>query len=154
MNADWTQWIYIIVIAAMVIWSFMRRRKSGNTKVDAAVAVLANVNDNLRVLQERMNNWQSRKKFQTKSWQMYQDKLDSLDPALMSALNTAFVLADEFNARIDIARRNNMMATLQDMQLEKLQGPLMKSKEGLIEWLKTAYQNDSSMNQRRGCLGM
>jgi hypothetical protein len=151
---DWTQWIYIIVLFALVVWSFMRRRKSGNTNADFAIAVLAEVNDNLRVVQERMNNWQSKKKFQLGVWRRYENKLNFLDSSIASSLNAAYTLADEYNARIDNARKNHMMATLQDMQLEKLQEPLMKSKEGLIAWLKVAYQTDTKSNPRRGCLGM
>jgi hypothetical protein len=37
----------------------------------------------------------------------------------MSALNESFSLAEDFNARIDIARKNNAMMTLQDMQVRE-----------------------------------
>jgi hypothetical protein len=37
----------------------------GECESDAAVAVLQNVNNNLKIVEERSVNWQSKKKFQT-----------------------------------------------------------------------------------------
>jgi hypothetical protein len=130
-----------------------RRRKTGNTSLDAAAGILSNINANLKILEERQTNWQSKKKFQTSGWKMYKNKLEFLDPTLLTAINESFTIAEDLNSRIDSARKNRAMATLQDMPLEKLRAPLTKSKEGLTIWIRTNYQAETQNNQRRGCSG-
>ncbi|MBP1706318.1 MAG: hypothetical protein H6Q39_42 [Chloroflexi bacterium] len=152
-QSGWEQYVFIIVIVLLLIWSITRRRKSGNTNIDAVGSVLTDVNANQKILEERMTNWQSKKKFQTRSWRMNSDRLNFLEPSLISAMNEAFTLAEDFNTRIDTARKNNAFATLQDMPLEKLRDPLNKSREGLTIWLRTNYQSQAQTNQRSGCSG-
>jgi hypothetical protein len=84
---------------------------------------------------------------------MYKNKLEFLDPTLLTAINESFTIAEDLNSRIDSARKNRAMATLQDMPLEKLRAPLTKSKEGLTIWIRTNYQAETQNNQRRGCSG-
>jgi hypothetical protein len=151
--SNWQDYIFIVLLVAVLIWSMTRRRKAGNAPADAAMAIFANVNDNLKILEDRLTNWQSKKKFQSGAWKMYKDKLNFLDPSLMSSISESFTLAEDFNSRIDSARKNRVMATLQDMPLEKLRGPLTKSKEGLTNWFKTSYQTEAQSSQRRGCGG-
>jgi hypothetical protein len=150
--SNWTDYIFIVVVVLLLIWSLTRRRRStGNSNIDAVGGVLTEVDTNLRILDERMTNWQSKKMFQTRAWKTYRDRLQFLEPSLTSSINESFALVEEFNSRIDSARKNRAMATLQDMPLEKLKEPLNKSKEGLITWLKANYQTQT--NQRRGCSG-
>jgi hypothetical protein len=154
-EGEWTQYIFIVLIVLFLIWNIVRRRKVGNTNLDAAAGVLSEVNDNLRIMEERMANWQSKKKFKTSFWKNYSSRLDFLDQELKSKLNEAYAMADDFNARIDSARKNNSMPLLQDMQVSRLRDPLMKSKEGLVTWLRTNYQAEAQNNPRRGgCMGM
>jgi hypothetical protein len=153
MSGDYTTWLLLVLIFGLLIWNLTRRRRTGNTNLDAALAVLTDVNHNLKVMEERLTNWQSKKKFQIKGWRMYKDKLGFLDTDLNSSLNESFALADEFNARIETARKNQALYTLQDMQVERLRGPLTKSKEGLVNWLRSAYEAEQQNGTRRGCMG-
>jgi preprotein translocase subunit SecF len=153
-ESGWEQYIFIIVIVLLLVWSMTRRKKkSGNTNIDAVGGVLSDVDANQKILAERMTNWQSKKKFQTRSWRMYSDRLTFLESSLISSINETFALAEDFNARIDTAKKNRAMATLQDMPLEKLRAPLNKSREGLTLWLRTNYQSAAQTNQRSGCSG-
>jgi hypothetical protein len=157
MDESWVQYILIALILGALFWNMSRRKKqtSGNVRVDAVATVLTEVNENLKIMEERLSNWQSRKRFVTRGWTTFQTQLSFLDSAVVSALNEIYSTAEEFNARIDSARKNNVMATLQDMQVEKLREPLNKAKEGLGSWLRTNYQTEMQNAPRRsGCLGM
>jgi hypothetical protein len=151
LSGNWQDYIFIILLLAVLVWSMTRRRRAGNSPGDAAIGILGDVNMNLKILDERMTNWNSKKKFQTSGWKLYKDRLAFLDPALFSSISESFTLVEDFNSRIDSARKNKVMATLQDMPLEKMRGPLTKSKEGLTSWLRTSYQSEAQTNQRRGC---
>jgi hypothetical protein len=153
MSNDWTTWIFIALIVFLLFWNISRRRKSGNVNLDMAVAVFTDVNNNLKGLEERVNNWQSKKKFSTRSWNTYREKMGFLDSSLTAYLNESFTMMEDFNARIEMARKSQTMSTLQDMPLERLREPLTKSKEGLITWLKTTYETEQQNNPRRGCMG-
>jgi hypothetical protein len=154
-DGEWTQYIFIALIIAYFIWRMSRRSKrSGNTNLDIAADVLSNVNDNLKIVEERASNWGSKKKFQTASWNRSKEKVGFLGTELVSKLNESFALAEDFNSRIDSARKNNIMSTLQDMPLDRLREPLTKSKEGLVAWLQTNYQSEAMNSQNRGCSGM
>jgi hypothetical protein len=154
-SGGWEQYIFIIVIVLLLVWTMTRRKKqsSGNINIDAVGGVLGNVNENLRVLDERMTNWQSKKKFQTRAWNTYKDRLTFLDSSLTSSINESFTLAEDLNTRIDSAKKNKAMATLQDMPLEKLREPLTKSRDGLTTWLRTNFQAETQNSQRSGCGG-
>lgn len=150
---DWSQYIIFLALAVFLVWSYTRRRKMGTPKVDTAIAILTNVNDNFQVMENRLSNWQSKKKFQTGAWKYYKGKVEFLDSSLITSLNESFVLAEDFNSRIDSARKNKVMATLQDMPVEKMREPLNKSKEGLVAWLRANLQTEIQSKKRRNFLG-
>jgi hypothetical protein len=153
----WETWLLVVLVLVALFWNMSRRRKrqsSGNTRVDAASGVLIDVNDNLRVMEERLTNFQSKKKFTDRNWKIYQNQLEFLDPPILTALKDAFATAADLNSRIDSARKNKAMSTLQDMPLEKLRDPLNKGKEGLTTWLRSNYQTEMQSKPRSGCLGM
>jgi hypothetical protein len=154
LDEQWVQYLFIGLIVLLLIWNIMRRRRSGNSNMAAATAVLENINENLRILEERLSNYQLKNKFQTGSWKAYKDRMGFLGTELTAKLNETFTLADDFNMRIEAAKKSNNMSTLQDMQVERLREPLTKSKEGIVAWLKMNYTLETQMNPRRGCSGM
>jgi len=153
MTAEWSQYIIFIVIILLLVWSFMRRRRTASPKLDAVVGIISDVSQNLRILEERLTDWKSPKKFKTGAWRFYQDKVTFLDTELLAVLREAFTLAEDFNARIDSARKNHILSTLQDMPVERLRGPLMRSKEGLTAWLRANMETEMQGSKRRGLFG-
>jgi hypothetical protein len=154
-ESEWFQYVFIGLIFLLLIWNLTRRRRqssTGNPNIDAAGAVLSDINENLRVADERLANYQSKKKFHTGSWNNYKDKLGFLGTELSSNLNKSFLMAEDFNMRIDSAKRSNAMSVLQDMPVQNLKENLMRNKEELVSWIKTNYQLDQINNPpRRGC---
>jgi hypothetical protein len=153
MSNDVSIWILIAVLVALLIWNLTRRRKSSNSNLDAALGVISNIESNQKVVEARAADYQSKKKFQTGMWRIYKDKLTFLPADLVTNLTQAFAMAEDFNSRIDNARKSNSMATLQDMPLDKFRVLLSQCREGIVTWLKTGYQNDQQNSARRGCLG-
>ena len=150
---SWLSWVIFAVLIGFLLWTLTRRRGRGTPRLQTAIAVISDVNENLKVLETRQANPQSTKKFKTGAWKAYQDKLDFLDPATVASLKESSTLIEEFNQRIESARKTRSMATLQDMPLDKLKEPLSKSKEGLVQWLKANLQEEMKPT-RRGCLGI
>jgi hypothetical protein len=151
MSSDWTVWVFFLIIAALLVWNFTRRRKSGSMNLDIAMGILSNADDCIRMIEIRLADPQSKMKFQNASWRAFNKKIDFLGPELVAVLNEAFGMVDDFNQRIDTARKNKMMSTLQDMPVANLKAPMHKAKEGLAAWIKTGYRDE--IKNRRGCLG-
>jgi len=151
MPNDWIWWVVLILIAAWLVWSITRRRKSGSMNLDIAMGILSNVEDCIRMIEIRKADPQSKYKFQNASWKAFNKRLDFLSPELVAVLNEAFGLVDEFNQRIDLARKTKTLSSLEDLPVEKLKAPMYKAKEGLAAWMKTSYQDQ--YKNRRGCLG-
>jgi len=153
MTGEWSQYIVFLVIIIFLVFSYLRRKKTSSPRLDAAAGLISDVSENLQIMENRISNWQSKRKFKTSSWKYYKEKVGFLDTNLLSTINEAFTLAEDFNARIDSARKNNLMSTLQDMQVERLRGPLTKSKEGLMAWLKANMQTEMQNKKGRGLFG-
>ena len=150
---NWLSWVIFVVLIGFLLWTLTRRRGRGTPKLQTAIGVISEVNDDLRILETRQANPQSNKKFKAGAWKTYQEKLDFLDPATVASLKESFTLIEEFNQRIESAKKTKSLATLQDMPLDKLKEPLAKSKEGLVVWLKANLQEEMKPT-RRGCLGI
>jgi hypothetical protein len=151
MSENW--WIILIIIAILLVWTFFRRKSSATPKLDTAIGIITDVNNNLRVVEVRQAEPASKKKFSDGNWRRYQDKLEFLDAAVVSALKEAFTLVEELNSKIDVAKKNNTLSALQDLPLENLKGLLTTSKKGLADWLKANMQSELQNTKRRTWLG-
>ncbi len=149
MSNSWVEYLFLILVLVLLVWRFSRRQRSSSSNIDGASTVLADINANLQVIDEWMTKRQSKRKFQTRGWRSYKDKVVFLDPPIASALDGAFTLAEDFNIRIDSARRYKAMATLQDMPVESLREPFTKGKEALVFWIRAVYHDQSQTNYRR-----
>jgi hypothetical protein len=146
----WDTYIILIVFAAIFAWSIYRRKRSGNIKVRSTIGLMADIEFNLRVMEARIRDWKTYKKFRTGEWDRYKDKIEFLSPAVRDSLNRAFTMAVDFNSRIDTARKNRSPMYLMDIQAESLRDPLTKSKSGIQAWLSENLQKELSAGRQRG----
>jgi hypothetical protein len=146
-------WILVIVILLLVFWTFSRRRKPRSNKLETAMSIIADINYNIRVMEIRTTDTLSKKNFKVLDWHFYKDRVDFLKPELVTTLNETFAIAEEFKNKIDIAKKNKAMETLQDMDLSKLKGPLEESRKGLVAWLRDNVNTEMQTNARRNWLG-
>ena len=150
MNRDWSI-ILLVILIIILVWLFTRRGRRDSPRLQVAIALIADVNDNLKILENHRIDPASTKKFRDRSWKAYQEKLDFMDASTSLAIKDCFTLISEVNEKIDIARRNKSPATLQELPLEKLRELLAKSKDGLVSWLRVNLQ--SEMRTRHGPFG-
>jgi hypothetical protein len=150
MTGDWSITLFVIVIA-LIIWFFTRRRGRESPRLQVAIALIANVNDNLRIMETHRIDPQSTKKFKDGAWKGYGDRLEFLDVPTAAALKDSFAIISEFNEKIESAKNTRSTIVLRDLPLEKLKEPLAKSKEGLVQWLRANLQDE--MRTRRGPFG-
>ena len=121
--------------------------------MDATIAVLSDVNHNLKVIDLRTADKLSKKNFKVYNWYFYKEKMEFLDPELVTTLNEAFTIAEEFKNKIDVAKKNKALESLQDMQMERLKEPLTRSRKGLAAWLKANVNSEMQTITRRNWLG-
>jgi len=150
-----SQWSILIPIIILIVLSFVMRRRRPAEKTDPAIAgsLFLDVNENLK-LAESFSFQRRPKKFRTGSWQRNSEKVDFLDVSLRSSLADAFGLAEGFNQEIESAKKYKSTIYLSGVDVQKLEGPLTKSKEGLEEWLKANMQQTGPEAGRRGCMGV
>jgi hypothetical protein len=146
-------WILVIVILILLFWTFSRRRKPRSNKLDTAMSILADINHNARVMEIRQAEGLSKKNFKVVNWQYYKDRVDFLKPELVATINEAFTIAGEFKNKIDVAKKNKALETVQDLDLSKLKEPLEQSRKGLAVWLRDNVNSEMGTNARRSWLG-
>lgn len=145
-------WVLIIIILLLVLWTFSRRRKPRSSKLDTAIAVLSDINYNQKILEIRTADKTSKKNFRVTNWHFYKDRVEFLQPDMVTTINEAFTIAEEFKNKIDLARKNNTLESL-DIQLERLKEPLTQAKKGLVTWLRDNVNAEMQTNTRRNWLG-
>lgn len=128
-----------------------RKRKGGGTSLEMVVALLSEVSYNRKLMEDFHFHWNI-KKFKVDSWNRDKSKLDFLDQPLQAALSDAFNLIEDFNQRIDAAKKNRTSSYLAGIDIEKLRTPLDKSWQGLQEWLKENLEK-AGLPPRRGLFG-
>jgi hypothetical protein len=152
MENNWTSYIIFIAVILMLLWVLFRTRKRSSTpRLQSAIGMISDINENLKILETRRLNPESPKKFKTGSWKAYQDSLDYFEPETLKALTETYKLIKEMNERIEIAKKTQSLSTLKDLPLDKLNEPMVKSKEGMVRWLRANIQAESQ--SRRNLFG-
>ena len=127
--------LFLVVIGLILFqFFFMRRRKPEETQQDIVRNLLTDVRMNLGLV-EVFRAQQQVKKFELVSWQMNKTKLDFLAQPLQVALSDAFVMAEDFSRQISMAKKHKSASYMVNINVDKLQEPLTKSKQGLEDWL-------------------
>ncbi len=123
------------IVGLILLQIFLRRRrKPETTHPEIVQSLLSEVKLN-QALVETFNLRQKPKKIETVSWQRSKDKLGFLDSSLQVALSDAFTMAEDFNQQIDAANKHKSASYMASVNMDRLKGPLAKSKEGLEQWL-------------------
>jgi hypothetical protein len=153
MNDRWSMLLILVLlgVALIWIWSRWKGKGRGSNRLQSAINLIADVNENLKLIEQRRITPQSTKKFKTGVWKVNQDRLDFLDPETITSLTEAFKLIGESNNEIEVAKKGGSIEVLQNLPLDKIKTPLTKGKEGLVKWLRANLQ--SEMMSRRGLFG-
>jgi len=147
------QWTIIIPIIILIVLSVVmrRRRPAEKTEPEIVGSLFLDVNENLRLM-GRFSLQGRPKKFRTDSWKRNSEKVGFLAQSLRDTLSQAFALAEDFNQRIDRARKERASVYLTGIDVHRLEAPLTESKKGLEEWIRANMPLDTGAG-RRGCMG-
>jgi hypothetical protein len=153
-DASAEQWSWLIPLIIVIALSFiMRRRKPvENTPQEIASSLLMDVVADQQAL-EKFSTQKKPKKLKMGSWQRNWEKLDFLDPSLRETLSKTFTQIEDFNMRVESAKMYKSTSYLFGVNIERLQEPLDKSREGLEEWLKANAEQAGPGAGRQGCMG-
>ena len=124
------------VVALILFQIFMnRKQKIEKTPPEIVRSLLAEIVQNLDII-EASTIKRKFPKFKTGSWLRNKRRLDFLDESLRTTLSDTFSLVEDMNQQIGAAKMNKSIGALYDVQTDKLQKPLTKSREGLEKWLE------------------
>ncbi len=126
--------IIAIVLAIVLLQFFLRRRKPEGAYRETAQSLLAEVKLN-QAMAETFHLRQKPKKFETVSWRMNKTKLGFLGESTQRNLSSTFAMVEEFNQQIDAAKKYKTTSYLVSMSADRLKEPLVKSRQGLEDWL-------------------
>ena len=146
--------VLVIVVAILLMANvYFRKRKTESTPLGMVTNIFSELNYNQQ-LAENFNFHRGGGKFKTGSWKRSHDKIDFLPMELRNALSKIFEMTEDFNERIDAARKYGSDSYLAGIDVDKLKGPLAKSKQELQEWLRENMQNpEYAPPRRRGLFG-
>jgi hypothetical protein len=148
------QWSWLIPLIIIIVLSFVmrRRRPVEKTPQDIASSLLMDVMADQRAI-EKFETQKRPRKLQFGSWKRNSEKIDFLDPSLRTTLSDTFRQIEDFNLRVESAKMYKSTSYLFGVNIERLQEPLAKSREGLEEWLKANIEQAGPGAGRQGCLG-
>lgn len=149
---DWQSLVIFIVVVMALFYFTGRRRRRDQPRLTTALDAIQNVNEDMRILELHTADRQNTKKFRNGGLADADNRLNFLDAATLTAIKESYAITNEFNQRIDMAKKAKTPAILQDLPLDKLAEPLNKSKAGLVTWLKDNPQAEI-ISPRRSFLG-
>jgi len=141
-----------LIVILLVANFYFRKRKTDKSPLGMAVGIFSDVNKNLKLVENFSFHWQVGK-LKDSNWQLNKDRVDFLPVDIKSTLSKTFDMVEEVNQRIEAAQRYKSNSYMAGIDIDKLKGPLARSKERLQEWIKENFQNPEYMPKRRGLFG-
>jgi hypothetical protein len=151
-SAEQLSWLIPLIIVIALSFIMRRRKPVENTPQDIVSSLLMDVMANQQAL-EKFDTQRRPKKLKMGSWQRNSEKLDFLEPPLRTTVSETFKQVEDFNLRVESAKMYKSSSYLFGVNIERLQEPLDKSREGLEEWLKANMEQVGPGAGRQGCMG-
>ncbi len=125
----------ILAIIGLILLQFLfRGRRQQTTHRDIVQSLLSEVRVN-QALVKVFGHFKNPKKFEVTGWRVDKSKVDFLDQSVRMALSDAFTMAEDFNQQIQAAKKHKSASYTVTLNVEKLEKPLVKSRQGLEQWL-------------------
>lgn len=145
--------ILVVVVLLFMLGSiFLRRRTVEKTELGKIITLLSEINQNLKIV-DAFSFHLGVKKFKTDSWNRNKTKFDFLDERLHTTLANAFGMAEEFNQRIDEAKKYKSSSYLASIEVDKLKDTMTKSQQELGEWFQENKDKKELLPKKRGLFG-
>jgi RecA/RadA recombinase len=141
MDGQIIQWVIIFAIFAVVIWYFTRPRRRMSQNVETTIALLREIDTNLKIINQRRQNPDSTKKFRTTSGRHAIGKTDYLNPDMVKRIDEMYKTLNEMNEAIESAKQTKNTAMLHSLSFDNLEKEINKNRSELIEWLREDYES-------------
>ncbi len=128
--------LFIILLIALQVILGRRNKRPARTNPEIVQSLLIDVKMN-QALVEMFQMRPKPKNFETGGWRTNKSKVGFLDQPLQVVLADAFGIAEDLNQQIRAAKKSKSSVLLANVNVNKLNEPLAKSKEGLEQWLQT-----------------
>ena len=140
MDFDWGEIGKVIgyavpVIILLAVNVFFRKQQEQKRRLEVVRSLLSEISYNQKHMEAFAFQWQT-KKFKIGNWKRNKDKMDYIDQSLHATLSGAYEIVEEFNREIDAAKKYKSVSYLASIQVDRLKKPLIKSTQGLEEWLQ------------------
>jgi len=127
---------YIVpLIILFVVNVLFRKQQEQKRRLEVVRSLLSEISYNQKRMEAFSFQWQT-KKFKTGNWKRNKDKMDYIDQNLHATLADTYEIVEEFNREIEAAKKHKSLSYLAGIQVNRLEKPLAKSKQGLEEWLQ------------------
>jgi len=127
---------YIVpLIILFVVNVLFRKQQEQKRRLEVVRSLLSEISYNQKRMEAFSFQWQT-KKFKTGNWKRNKDKMDYIDQSLHATLADTYEIVEEFNREIEAAKKHKSLSYLAGIQVNRLEKPLAKSKQGLEEWLQ------------------
>ncbi len=123
------------VVIFLLINVIFKKQQEQKRKQTVIRRLLSEANYNQKLIEASSFQWQM-KKFKTGTWKSNRGKMDYVSPGLLSALADAHEVAEEFNRAIDEAKKHKSASYMATIRMDRLREPLIRSEQGLEEWLR------------------
>ena len=145
-------WLIPLIIVIALSFITRRHKPAEKTPQEIASSLLMDVMANQKAL-DKFDTQRRPKKLKMGSWQRNSEKLDFLEPSVRETVVSTFRQIEDFNLRIDSAKMYHSSSYLFGVNIDRMQEPLSKSRQGLESWLKENMDTSGANAGRQGCMG-
>ena len=142
----------VLMVGLLVANVYFGKRKAEKTPLGKVVSVLSDIRYNQKVIQTFSFHWRT-KRLKVGGWRRNSAKIGFLPEELLISLDKVFDMVDDFNQRIDAARKSKSDSYMAGIDVDKLKEPFNKVADRLGEWVQANMSNPEYAPKRRGLFG-
>ena len=126
--------IIIAIVTLVILQLVLRKRRGGGGEVGTVRNLLMEIKLN-KALADNFQPGEKPRKFNVTIWKLKNKQLDFLDNSLRVVLTDAYMIIDDFNRQIDVARKYKSLSYAVSLDPERLKKLLTQGEKGLEDWL-------------------
>ncbi|MFC1954986.1 hypothetical protein ACFLWZ_00335 [Chloroflexota bacterium] len=141
----------VLMVGLLVANVYFGKRKAEKAPLGKVVSVLSDIRHNQKIVQTFNFHWQT-KRFKAGGWRRNSTKINFLPGELWISLEKMFDLIEDYNQRIDVAKKSKSDSYMAGIDVDRLKSPLDDVAEKLREWVQANMSNPEYAPKRRGLL--
>ena len=141
--------LVVLMVGLIVVNVYFGKRKAEKAPLGKVVSVLSDIRHNQKIVQTFNFHWQT-KRFKTGGWSRNSTNITFLPEELWISLDKIFDLVEDYNQRIDIAKKSKSDSYMAGIDVDRLKAPLDDVAERLREWVQENMTHPEYAPRRRG----